>query len=198
MLCEALEIDQKELVHKPHCSEDRVIHGEWIELGDHSKNEDNIDPPIILYLHGNVGLVLILGGAHIFMSPNSHRLITGGIVKNSSAIVFCPDYALAPEFPFPSAIADGIACYLALTSPDSMKGISSNFKNRDGKIHPNNRVFIMGDSSGGCLALQLVLAIKGTNGCLTIALNLPMPAGAILVSPFLDSELKHQSWHGTL
>ena len=45
----------------------------------------------------------------------------------------------------------------------------------------------MGDSSGGCLTLQLLYLIK--------ALNLPEPLGGVLISPFIDHDLKSESWH---
>lgn len=45
----------------------------------------------------------------------------------------------------------------------------------------------MGDSSGACLTLQLLQVLRN--------LNLPMPAGAVLMSPFLDHEMQSVSWH---
>lgn len=45
----------------------------------------------------------------------------------------------------------------------------------------------MGDSSGGCLTLQLLYLIK--------AMDLPEPLGGVLISPFIDHDLKSESWH---
>jgi hypothetical protein len=44
----------------------------------------------------------------------------------------------------------------------------------------------MGDSASGALVMQLLKCIKG--------LGLPMPANAILLSPFLDHSISHNSW----
>ncbi|KAI8925194.1 Alpha/Beta hydrolase protein [Entophlyctis helioformis] len=43
----------------------------------------------------------------------------------------------------------------------------------------------MGDSSGGCLTAQFAITLR--------SLGLPMPAGLVLLSPFLDHELKSPS-----
>ncbi|KAJ3217041.1 hypothetical protein HDU67_008599 [Dinochytrium kinnereticum] len=55
-----------------------------------------------------------------------------------------------------------------------------------------SQVVIAGDSSGGCITVQLLVTLK--------ALGLPMPAGAVVLSPFVDNELKSDSWrrnHGS-
>ena len=83
-----------------------------------------------------------------------------GIVKGSA--VFVLDYRLAPENPYPAAIEDCVAAYEAL--------LSQGF---DG-----DRLAIVGDSAGGGLALALLIAVRDA--------NLPLPASAVLWSPWLD------------
>ncbi len=66
--------------------------------------------------------------------------------------VLVPDYGLAPEHPFPGALAEALAVYQAVVEAD------------DGPI------FVGGDSAGGGLACSLVLAL--------LANGAPAPQGA--------------------
>jgi acetyl esterase/lipase len=106
----------------------------------------------VLYLHG---------GAYVACSPKTHRSITGGYALRGLR-VFCPDYRLAPEHPFPAALDDALAAYKGLL---------------DSGIPPAG-IAISGDSAGGGLTLATLLAIK--------AGGLPMPACALVFSPWTD------------
>jgi acetyl esterase/lipase len=158
------------LTHIPEQSEKRNIQGEWI---NNQVTEDT--DTVILYLHG---------GSHIFLSPNTHRVITTELSKVCNAHVFALDYRLAPEYPFPFAIEDALAAYLAIVDPHAIRRSKSQFRLRTPAF---KKVFIMGDSSGGCLTMQLVEVIK--------QMRLPCPNGVVLLSPFLDHLLESQSWH---
>ncbi|HET9146873.1 MAG TPA: alpha/beta hydrolase [Acetobacteraceae bacterium] len=116
----------------------------------------------LLYLHG---------GAYIACSPRTHRPITGGFAARHIR-VFAPDYRLAPEHPFPAAVDDGLAAYEALLDLGN----------------PPERLAIAGDSSGGGLALAVMLAAK--------AKGLPMPARCVLFSPWTDLAATGESLHG--
>jgi epsilon-lactone hydrolase len=140
------------------------------------------------------------------MSPQTHRVITNQVAIASQCAVFVLDYRLCPETPFPGAIEDALCAYLALTQPNGLEGSKCVFKthkqsphnplaahiplsgptNSVGPIDPS-RLFIMGDSSGACLSLQLLYTI--------MALGMPNPAALTLISPFLDHEMKSPSWH---
>jgi acetyl esterase/lipase len=90
------------------------------------------DLPIILYLHG---------GAHSFMSPKSHRVITARLSSECRALVYALDYRLSPESIFPSALEDALASFLSLSS-----GKNSYESSIDGFTHSHGRrVFIAGD-----------------------------------------------------
>ncbi|KAI8900976.1 alpha/beta hydrolase fold-domain-containing protein [Globomyces pollinis-pini] len=166
-------LDIKNLRWKDTPSDVRTVHGEWIIPKVTTPEDDTV----VLYLHG---------GAHIFMSPGTHRGITSEIAKACKARVFAADYRLAPENPFPAGIEDALAAYLALALPEGINGSSCRF-NEEFQVVSTTRIFIMGDSSGGCLTLQLLQALR--------ALNLPMPAGAVMLSPFLDHKFDSISWH---
>ena len=59
----------------------------------------------ILYVHG---------GAYFFGSVDEHRYQLQRHARKLRARVFAPRYRLAPQFPFPCALYDVLACYLFL------------------------------------------------------------------------------------
>jgi acetyl esterase/lipase len=108
------------------------------------------------------GTMLYLhGGGYLACSPITHRAITGAYA-NRGLKLFVPDYRLAPEHAFPAALDDALAVYKGLL---------------EGGISPLN-LAIGGDSAGGGLALATLLAAR--------AAGLPMPACALLFSPWTD------------
>lgn len=116
------------------------------------------------------GTVLYLhGGGYFSCSPEIYRPITGGFARQGLN-VFAPAYRLAPEHPFPAAIDDALATYRALLS-----------------AHSPQQLIIAGDSAGGGLTLALLLAARQA--------ALPLPAGAILFSPWTDLAITGASIH---
>jgi len=101
------------------------------------------------------------GGGYLFGSPVSYRSFTTRLAKACSASVFVLDYRLAPENPFPAAPADALAAYRLLLTK-----------------HEAADIVLAGDSAGGGLSLALLIQIRDT--------GLPMPAGAVLLSPYTD------------
>lgn len=101
------------------------------------------------------------GGGYLFGSPLAYRSFTTRLAKQSGASVFVLDYRLAPEHPFPAAADDVIAAYHWL------------LETRD----PHN-IVLAGDSAGAGLCLSLLVQIKEA--------GLPMPAAAVLLSPYAD------------
>lgn len=83
------------------------------------------------------------GGWFNFGSARAYRNLVGHIASSAGADAFIPDYGLAPEQLFPSAIMDVEACYRGLVD----KGI--------------NKIAVTGDSAGGNLALVLLSIISG-------------------------------------
>jgi acetyl esterase/lipase len=105
-------------------------------------------------------ILYLHGGGYFACSPQTHRPITGGYARRGFE-VFAPDYRLAPEHPFPAAVDDALAVYRAFAAH-----------------HPTGAFAIGGDSAGGGLTLATLLAAK--------AEGLPMPACALLFSPWTD------------
>jgi epsilon-lactone hydrolase len=105
----------------------------------------------VLFLHG---------GAFIIGSPVSHRSITGRLAQHTGANVFVPDYRLAPEYPFPAALEDVLACYRVLLA----------------RGYAPAQIAVAGDSAGGGLFLSLCLQLRNQGWA--------QPACVALISPW--------------
>lgn len=110
------------------------------------------------------------GGGFCIGSPKTHRELTAWLAKTLGVRVVVPDYRLAPDHPYPAAPDDVMTVYLALLA----RGI------------PPNNLVLMGDSAGGNLAMVTLLRLK--------ALEKPMPAAAVLYSPWLDLRCVSESY----
>ena len=115
------------------------------------------DPPTLLHLHG---------GAYVIGSAFGYRPLAGALALAADAGVLVPEYRLAPEHPFPAAIEDAVTAYRWML---------------DRGVEPE-QVRITGDSSGGGLAVSVLLTLKQR--------GLPQPGGAVLMCPWVDLELK--------
>ena len=115
------------------------------------------DGPAILYFHG---------GGYVFGSPATHRAMLARLSSLTGLPACLPDYGLAPEHPFPRAVADGVAALGAL---------------RD---HPGG-VILGGDSAGGGLALATLAEALRQGG--------PLPRGLFAFSPLTDLTFSGES-----
>ncbi len=113
---------------------------------------------IILYLHG---------GGYVVGSRKSHRRVASDLSEAAKAKVLLIDYRLAPEYPFPAALEDGLKSYHWL---------------REEYKHPPRDIALAGDSAGGNLALGMMLSLRKAQEAL--------PACALLMSPLTDLERK--------
>lgn len=109
----------------------------------------------------SVGTLLYLhGGGYVACSPQVHRPVTCAFAR-AGFRTFAPDYRLAPEHPFPAAVQDAVSVYRALIQE-----------------HDPRRLVVAGDSAGGGLSVALLLSLRDA--------GVPMPAAAVLFSPFVD------------
>ena len=109
-------------------------------------------PTTVLYLHG---------GGYIVGSAFGYRSHAGAVGIAAQTAVLVPDYRLAPEHPFPAALEDAMRAYhwlIRRTAPED--------------------VIVVGASSGGGLALSLLLQLKQEQAAL--------PGAAVLFCPWLD------------
>jgi epsilon-lactone hydrolase len=126
------------------------VKGEWVRHGDVSSHR------LILYFHG---------GGYVSGSPETHRPLIARLCQAAQAIAFAPSYRLAPEFPFPAGLRDGIDVYRHLLQ----RNISA------------ASIVLAGDAAGGGLAFATLLAIRNA--------GLPMPAACVALSPWADLSL---------
>lgn len=109
------------------------------------------------------GVVLYLhGGGFVFGSLRTHKHLVAALSGATRRPAFLVDYRRAPEHPFPAAADDALAAYRWLLSTG----------------HSPESITVMGDSAGGHLVAGLLADLSRR--------RLPMPAAAVMFSPFLD------------
>ncbi|KAI6249206.1 AB hydrolase superfamily protein [Erysiphe necator] len=111
--------------------------------------------------HGDRVLFYVHGGAYFFCSVGIHRFQMQKYAHLLKARVFAPSYRLAPQFPFPCGLHDCLAAYMYLIT-----------------IQDPTTIVLAGDSAGGGMILSILVMLRDQ--------NLPLPAGAILISPWVD------------
>jgi len=117
-----------------------------------------LEPPdagagVLLYLHG---------GGFVFGSLRTNGDMIGALARSAHARTLSLEYRLAPEHPAPAAVTDATKAYRYLLG----QGIS-----------PGN-IALAGDSSGGTLVLNTLLALRDS--------GLPLPSAAVAISPWVD------------
>ncbi|MCX7174978.1 MAG: alpha/beta hydrolase [Proteobacteria bacterium] len=117
-----------------------------------------------LYIHG---------GAYIFGSPRSHRVITSRFSEITGGAVLAIDYRLMPEHPRMAGIEDCRSAYRWLLDfgPNGAEAASV--------------IYVAGDSAGGNLALSLIAWVRDQ--------GLRAPDAVVALSPATDSTLSSPS-----
>lgn len=105
------------------------------------------------------------GGAFFTGSARTHRAMGAEIAARARATVYMLDYRLAPEHPYPAAFNDGMAAYRALLAEG----------------HAPENIVLGGDSGGCAHILGLAVALREE--------GLPLPAGLVMISPYVDLTL---------
>lgn len=115
------------------------------------------------------GAMLYLhGGGYVCGSPSTHLPFLSRLAHRARLSVLAVDYRLAPEHPFPHAIDDAVASFRWLATQ-----------------HAPERIVVAGDSAGGGLTVSTLLSLRDEEHVL--------PAGAILLSPWVDLGVTHAS-----
>lgn len=114
-------------------------------------------------------ILYLHGGAFMFRFPRTHARMAGEWCKALNARALMVDYRLAPEHRWPAGIEDCHAAYRWLLA----SGVEA------------KNIVLAGDSAGGNLSLALLHRIQ--------AAAEPMPACAVLLSPFVDFTLSSPS-----
>ncbi|MDP9142488.1 MAG: alpha/beta hydrolase [Pseudomonadota bacterium] len=114
-------------------------------------------------------ILYVHGGAFVARSPALHAAMVAQCCAPLAARALMVDYRLAPEHPYPAAADDCHRAYRWLLAQG----------------YRSNQIVVAGDSAGSNLALATLHRIK--------AAGEPMPACAVLISPFLDFTLSGAS-----
>jgi epsilon-lactone hydrolase len=108
-------------------------------------------------------ILYLHGGGYRVGAPSTYRHFTWRIASAARAWLLVIDYRLAPEQPYPAALEDAVSAYHWL------------------RAHGPRSLAVIGDSAGGGLALALLLKLRDE--------GLPMPAVAVVMSPWTDLAL---------
>ncbi|KAF9472963.1 alpha/beta-hydrolase [Pholiota conissans] len=156
------------------------VDGEWIaELEDMvSENEakningrklSNTDANILRMEKLETVMLYVHGGGYFWGSINTHRYQILHYAHKFKGRAFAVNYRKAPQYPWPCPLQDVLAAYLYLIRPPP------------GAIHKAispSKIVLAGDSAGGGICLTILTVLRD--------LGLPMPAGAVLISPWVD------------
>jgi monoterpene epsilon-lactone hydrolase len=107
-------------------------------------------------------ILYLFGGGYMLGTPGSRRKTAGHLAEAAELRVLIPNYRLAPEYKFPAAVEDAVNGYQFLLSTGAIP----------------ERTVLVGDSSGGGLALAALLAIRER--------KLPQAAGCVAISAWAD------------
>lgn len=106
-------------------------------------------------------MLYVHGGAYFFGSVDEHRYQLQRHARKLRARVFAPRYRLSPQYPFPCGLQDCLAAYMYLLT-----------------LQDPTDIILAGDSAGGGMVVSLLVTLRDR--------DLPLPAGAILISPWVD------------
>ncbi|TRM68106.1 hypothetical protein BD626DRAFT_480802 [Schizophyllum amplum] len=153
------------------------IDAEWITqkdyLGDvgiqHGKDLTSEEELIQRMEHLDRVMLYVHGGGYFWGSINTHRYQIIRYARKFKGRAFAVNYRKAPQYPWPCPVHDVLAAYLYLITPPP---------NAPHKPVPAHKIVFAGDSAGGGLSLTVMTILRD--------LGLPMPAGAVLISPWVD------------
>jgi epsilon-lactone hydrolase len=131
-----------------------------VRLGEGSSALEGVwlEPPaatatVVLYFHG---------GGFAFGSLRTHGDLIGSLARAARARTLAFEYRLAPEHPAPAALEDALAAYRYLLAQNI----------------PAQRIVLAGDSAGGTLVLETLLALRDAGD--------QLPAAGVAISPWVD------------
>ncbi|KAJ1772518.1 hypothetical protein IW140_001705 [Coemansia sp. RSA 1813] len=144
-------------------------------MKDLAEDLDTTESPALLSphpLHPNESVILYFHGGAYCVGERSltHLYVYANVSTATGLRVFSPNYRLAPKSCFPCQLHDCFLAYSTLLKLGYM---------------PEN-IVLAGDSAGGALSASLLLILR--------EMDIPCPAAAILLSPWVDSACSGKSW----
>ncbi len=130
------------------------LHSKWISPSATNSRK------VILHLHG---------GGYVTGGADSHLMMCIPMAQTLQTKILLPEYRLAPEHPFPSAVDDAVKVYRWLLAQGDLP----------------KEIIISGDSAGGGLSLATVQALRAAGD--------PLPAAIVCMSPWTDLTFTGQS-----
>jgi epsilon-lactone hydrolase len=115
---------------------------------------------VILYFHG---------GVYVIGTAAATVPLVGDLARRTGTRAITLDYRLAPEYPYPAAVADAQDAYQGLLE----QGVDA------------GQIALAGESAGGGLAVATLLALRDA--------DIPLPSCAFLMSPYADLTLSGDS-----
>jgi acetyl esterase/lipase len=115
---------------------------------------------VILYFHG---------GVYVIGTAAATVPLVGELARRTGTRAITLDYRLAPEHPYPAAVADAQDAYQGLLE----QGVDA------------GQIALAGESAGGGLAVATLLALRDA--------GVPLPSCAFLMSPYADLTLSGDS-----
>ena len=114
-------------------------------------------------------LLYLHGGGYVVGGCDMHRQVVSHIARAGRIQALLPEYRLSPESKYPAAIEDALGIYRTLLA----RGTQA------------ENIVLAGDSAGGGLVMATLLSLRDAGE--------PLPAAAILLSPFLDATASGES-----
>ncbi|KAI0787047.1 hypothetical protein BC629DRAFT_1593579 [Irpex lacteus] len=141
------------------------VDAEWVTEKEYLKDSATVDKKlsttdanIVKMDHLETVMLYVHGGAYFWGSVNTHRYQIIRFARKIKGRAFAVNYRKAPQYPWPCPLQDVLAAYIYLTNPP--------------------KIVFAGDSAGAGLCLAVLTVIRDLGG--------PMPAGAVLISPWVD------------
>ncbi|KAF4369053.1 hypothetical protein CsatB_019494 [Cannabis sativa] len=139
--------------------------------------------PLVIYFHGGGFCV----GSRLW--PNCHNCCLR-LASGLGALVVSPDYRLAPEHKLPAAVEDAAGVVEWLRREADHDSDEEYWLSR--KVIDFERVFVVGDSSGGNMAHHLAVRV-GTGSVRTEPVRI---RGFVLLAPFFGGVVRTKSEEG--
>ncbi|KAJ4705458.1 putative Alpha/beta-Hydrolases superfamily protein [Melia azedarach] len=146
-----------------------------------SENSSRNKLPVVVFIHG--------GGFYVGSRawPNSHNCCLR-LASELNALVVALDYRLAPEHQFPAAMEDAFTAVKWLQGQALSENGDTWFSEAE-----FDKVFVIGDSSGGNIAHHLAVQLGSGGGSELAPVRV---RGYVLLAPFFGGEVRTKSESG--